>query len=603
MLDRGQSREHAERARFEWSLRRWLLTVSGVVTLIVVITGALFVHQGLKARSALVSAQSQAQQLQAHLTANDQKAARGSLKDLQRSTGDARSATSGVLWAVGSRAPFVGDDIKTVRTVSRVLDDVAADGLKPLVDVADQIDANAFSPKNGKIDLAGVETIAPALAEAERALTKGQAALRSIDPQSLVGPLQGPVGELLTKIDEAQATASAGETAANLLPGMLGGSDKRSYLLAFQNNAEIRSTGGLPGAFAILSADRGKLSIGGQGTAAEIGYFDPPVVKLTKDERDLYSNLMASFLSDTTFTPDFPRAAGIMRAMIKERTGTEVDGVISVDPVALSYILTGTGPVKLADGSSLTSTNAVRKLLNEVYLEFAAFPDKQDAYFADAAVRVFDAVAAGQGDPAGVLRGMSKAVRENRILIASSHGSEQDILVSTRIAGVLPRDSGSTPHIGLYLNDSTETKLEYYLRRETTADSIGCTRREAQQLSVTTTLTSKAPADASSLPDSILGPGTGEKPGSMRINLRYYAPYKGEVVALKVDGVAVTVNLGRHKGRQVAILPVLLAPGRKVTVVASITSGKHQPANAIFSTTPGMEATPNNVNVPSACQR
>ena len=40
---------------------------------------------------------------------------------------------------------------------------------------------------------------------------------------------------------------------------MAGADGPRDYLLVFQNNAEIRATGGLPGSWARLHAEDGKL--------------------------------------------------------------------------------------------------------------------------------------------------------------------------------------------------------------------------------------------------------------------------------------------------------------------------------------------------------
>jgi hypothetical protein len=43
--------------------------------------------------------------------------------------------------------------------------------------------------------------------------------------------------------------------------------------------------------------------------------------------------------------------------MWEKRQGTRIDGVASVDPVALSHVLHGTGPVRVP-GGRLTSGNA-----------------------------------------------------------------------------------------------------------------------------------------------------------------------------------------------------------------------------------------------------
>lgn len=233
---------------------------------------------------------------------------------------------------------------------------------------------------------------------------------------------------------------------------------------------------GMPGAFAVVKAKAGKLTLGQQGSAGDFGYFDKPPIKLTKDEKTLYTGLMTAFWSDSNFTPDFPRTGEIMRAMYKQKFGAEVDGVISIDPIALSYILKGTGPVKTTAGKTITSENAVDQLLNRVYLDYPNDNAAQDAFFADTAKQVFDAVAAGKGNPRDVLAGMAKAVGENRILIWSADKAEQETLSDTPVAGSLPGDSGSTPHVGVYINDATATKLEYYLDAQTGMHTNSCTK-------------------------------------------------------------------------------------------------------------------------------
>ncbi len=47
---------------------------------------------------------------------------------------------------------------------------------------------------------------------------------------------------------------------------MLGAQGTRRYMMAFENNAEARGLGGLPGAYAILRADHGKVSFERFGT-------------------------------------------------------------------------------------------------------------------------------------------------------------------------------------------------------------------------------------------------------------------------------------------------------------------------------------------------
>lgn len=560
----------------------------------------MLVYEAFQARGALTRAEDQAADLKKHVAAGDVDAARRNLAELQDSTREAARATDGPLWFAASRTPLLGQNLGAVHDVSRALQAIAKDGLSPLVEIADQVNADAFSPKAGGIDIEPVRALSPGLQEADRALTRGWDELRRIKADELIGALRGPVTQIQTKVADAHSTVGAGAKAAELIPDMLGGSDQRTYILAFQNNAEIRSTGGLPGAFAVVKTKDGRIRLGGQGAGGEFSFFKNAPIEPTPDEKRLYSILLTGFWVDTTLTPDFPRTAEIMRAMFREDRQQRTDGVISIDPIALSYILEAIGPVKLADGTSLTSDNAVKRLLNDPYLEI---PDNsaQDAYFADAAGRVFRALVSGGGDSRAVLGGMAKAVGENRILIESAREAEQRILESTRIAGALPGDRGSTPHLGIYYNDATQAKLQYYLRKKTTVKATTCTADGTQSLTAMTRLRSVAPRNARALPKSIIGPGTGEKPGSFRMVMSFYAPYGGLVDRLEINGREKPLNRFEHDGINVVSVPVLLAPGQELTVKASMFTGKDQRADAVFATTPGIQATPNNVTVPSAC--
>jgi hypothetical protein len=76
-------------------------------------------------------------------------------------------------------------------------------------------------------------------------------------------------------------------------------------------------------------------------------------------------------LASTSFSrvrADFPRTAELAKALYDRRTGESVDGVFATDPVALSYLLHGGGPL-VVDGERLHAGEVVDQLLNGGYLE------------------------------------------------------------------------------------------------------------------------------------------------------------------------------------------------------------------------------------------
>jgi hypothetical protein len=580
------------------SRRRRLWPLLAFLVLVVLVIGAFFAYQALQVRSDLRAAESDARALQDALAGGDGSAAQAQLESLQDNSDSAYDTTQGFLWSVAAKAPLVGDDVDAVRSVTGALRDISASALPPLVNAAQNLNAASFTPKDGRIAIEPLRQLAPAVAEASPVLDANATRLDGIQASSLVGQLREPVTDVRDKLNEAANLISSADTALQVLPSMLGGEGKRDYLLMFQNNSEIRSTGGLPGAYAVLSVDDGKISLGRQGGGSQIS-FDSPVVPLTDEERAIYDVQLGTFFVDTNFTPDFPRTAEIAREMWRRESGQQVDGVISLDPVALSYILEGTGPVTLADGSELTSENVVDRLLNQVYFDIES-PPAQDAYFARAAKSIFDAVSAGQGDPKGILSGIAEAAGEHRVLVTSFDEAEQRVLSPTQVAGALPTGDGATPHVGVYLNDATGAKMQYYLDYDVEMSSASCSA-SGQELSGKLTLTSRAPKDVKSLPDYVANESFGTEAGSQLLFLRLYAPTGGSVEAIRYDGKKVNFGKFTHEGRPVARALLLLEPGQTLEVDYDMTTGPEQTGAVEVDVTPGLQRGDKSSQAPSSC--
>jgi hypothetical protein len=555
----------------------------------------------MAAKSALESASTQARDLQRQITEGNTKAATVTLADLQRSTDTARTNTDGFLWDGLGLLPVIGDSVDATQTISTSLDDIAQRGLPPVVKVSSSLDADLFKPKDGRFDLVGLQELAPSVTTASEVLTENRRAILDIDAADLVGPLQKPLGDLKEKIGSAQFAASSAAKAMQLAPTMLGIDGKRRYLLLFQNNAEVRSTGGLPGAFAVVTAKNGKLTIGQQGSAADIKrYEEKQLVKLTDDEAAVYGKLMTKDFRNINFTPHFPRTAQIAREMIDDSLDIEVDGVLSIDPVALGYLLKGTGPIKGADDTELTSDNAVDVLLNDVYARYED-PRAQDEFFADSAQRIFDAVTDGTGDSRTVLEQLVQASEEHRVLLWSADKDEQSQLAPTRLSGEFSGEDAEAPQVGVFMNDSTASKMQYYLDTSSKVESVRCTDDGMQTLKVTSTFVSTAPADASELPGYITGDGHKGPEGTMLLDTRYFGPAGGRFVSFSLNGKPRPNNNVSFGGRPANFAAFALKPGQKVTVTATMVTANDQRADAVFSTTPGARPTANGVAVPTSC--
>lgn len=593
----------------------------------------LFVWQAITAGLALKDAGRDAERVQEQVAAGDFDGANRTLANLQDKADRAHGRTDNVLWDLGSKIPWAGRNVEAVQTVSEVLDTATEVNAPIALRLSEALKAGTFKPVNGRINLDEVKKLTP---DVQRAAASIEAAGRDLDkirPNSLVFPFNDMVAEIQEPLGEARSASKATATAFELLPGMLGEDGPRKYLLMIQNPAELRSTGGLPGSVAILNAENGQLAMGDQFSAAEIKPTSSPVLKLQDDTLAMYGETTAEDFRDLNFTPDFPTSAQVALGLVKAKLGIgDIDGVVSVDPVVLKGLLRATGPVdvKVRNASGgvvatvpLTQQTAVKTLLNQVYIQQdpgtcgqdnSCIQSKlalQDAFFEAAAKDIFDAVITqGAGDQQQAIRALGEGANQHRILLWSSHADEQDRLAGTAVSGSVNRDRGDSPEIGIYFNDTTASKMDYYLHYVATATATECRQKGAQDLRTTVVLNSTMPKDFSNLGLSVLGEGTFSPKGQIGVNMRIYAPAGGEITDLTVDGVPAAITADQHFGRQVAYVPITLKPGQDMTIVAEIRTGTGQDGDGVLNFTPGLESTDENGNavpisngrkIPSAC--
>jgi len=582
-------------------LRGWRLGCA-LAFLGLVAAGAWLGWQAWQVSKDLSAAVGAAERLQQAVSDDDQTVIDRELATLRDRISDASERTDGASWSILTKLPVYGDDARGVQLVSDVIQDLSEDGIEPIIGISEDLDG--LVPTSGRVDVSTVDGLRVPVAQGMSAFQAAAARLDSEDPTKFVGALRQNYVELQERINDAARGLSSADTALEVLPGMLGSDqpEPRTYLLVVQNNAEVRATGGLPGAVAVVTAAGGQIQMGRQVAAS--GAFpraDQPALPLTDAERAIYGDELGTFFVDANFTPDFERTAALMKAHWEATFPETVDGVLSVDPVALAYLLEATGPVQ-AGGRTLTSDNAVAELLHEVYLRLEE-PAEQDLFFQEAARAIFDKVTGGAQSPAQLLRGLARGVREGRIYVHSFEESEQRHLRPTAISGALVTDPEANAQVDFSLNDATGAKMSYFLERDLSVDATYCADG-TQGLSATAHLLSNAPADAATLPAYVTGAGIhGTEPGSQLVQARIYGPAGGSIsdVLLNAAPLEVESEIEDDRGRPVATLTLQLEPGQKVDLAWKMTTGPDQSGDVDVSVTPTVDSSSASSIVASAC--
>lgn len=591
MSDLPESRRTTAR---RGSRGRPVLWVVLALVLLLILAVAWVGVRGLMAKRDLEQSVQLVGTLRSQLVSGDSTAAQKTADDLQDHAAAARSLTGDPVWSAFQVLPFVGSNLRAVRGVAVVVDDVATGAVKPVAGVIGDVNVKAFAPRDGKVDLAPLMRAQPAVQRATTTLAKADRDATAIDTSDTLSPVTGAVNQLRNAVASVAAQADVANRAVQLAPAMLGHDGDRRYLLLFQNNAELRAGGGIPGAVALLDVKDGAIHLSNQASGSSFGQTEQPVLPLSTDTQGLYGAITGEYMQDVTLTPRFDVSAKLAREMWRQRFGQQVDGVLAMDPVTLAYILRATGPVQLPTGDTLTSDNAVKLLLSDVY---AKYPDGnvQDAFFASAASAVFDKVSSGAFDPKAFIAALTDGVQENRLRLWSADKSEQDQLAGTAVTGPLPTSSASERQFGIYLNDATGAKMDFWLQKTVAVGSAVC-RADGRPTSVVqVTLKNTAPADAAtSLPAYVTGAGNfGVAPGKVQTNVAVYAAKDEIYLGSTQDGKAAAPHTAVDGEHPVVQVQTLLAPGQSTTFrVTFLGSAKQAKAAVTAVSTPTITQSP-----------
>lgn len=581
--------------------RRRLVTVAAWLAAAAILIVASAIWLGAKAnivRNELDAATRLIPVLKANIAEDKPEAANDTVDQLRSHTAAARDAAGDPLWTLAKAIPGLGANFSAVAEVARSADDVATLGVSPLVKVFNSLNWDSLLPSASGTDLKPLQNASPSVMSAAHAVRVSAERLDRIDINTLLPQVAGPLTSAREQLQAVTGALDAAADASRIVPGLMGAEGPRTYLLMIQNNAEARASGGIPGALAVLTFDKGKLTLGSQRTAGDLGVMSPPV-PVDAEQQQIYSGRLGTFMQDVNLTPDFPTTGRTAQAMWERKTGQRVDGVISMDPVALGYILEATGPVKvsnpellsLAAGmpTELSGKNVVQTLLSDVYARIEQ-PKLQDAYFAGVAQEIFSVLSSGKGDSKGLIDGITRGTAEGRVMVWSGADDEQSIIAKYPLSGSIAGVSVHPAQFGVYFNDGTGAKMDYYVKR-TVQLVEECTADEYDQIKVRITSTNTAPADAAtSLPAYVTGDGAfGIPPGTVQTNITSYGPVQANVETAMLQGKRIPLAVGRHSGRPVGTVTVILAPGE--TKIVDMTFSKIvQHTEPVLVSTPTVQA-------------
>jgi hypothetical protein len=516
--------------------------------------------RGVAARRHLTNARADVPALQASLLSGGPDVP-ARLAALRRETRAARRLTSDPVWRAASHLPWAGRTLRTAGGLAVAVDDLARTTL-PDVDAASRaLAVRTLRSSGDTVSLAPLIAAGAPLARVRDSVTRTESRVRALPSGFVIGPVREARAQLLDQLASLRTTTATASLAASLAPGMLGAQGTRHYFVAFLNNAEMRGSGGLLGAYGVLDVTRGRFRLRELGTNSALRNTSSPAVAMDAEFVARYRRFGAdAYWVNANMSPHFPDASRIWTALwAKTHHGERLDGTIAVDPVALSAILRVTGPATLADGSRVTADDVVPLTERDAYQRFATDNAARDAYLQGVARASYQRVVSGSGDTVALVRALAAMAGQRHLQVASEHAREAALLATTPLAGVLPRGG---PYLEVVTQNAGGNKLDYYLRRTVT---YAPGRIEVR---LRNTAPPGLPAYVTNRLDR---PGqTAAVKGQQRLYFSVYTSENTGLLGATVDGKAFAMESERERGHPVFSAFLDVDPGREVVVVLRV---------------------------------
>lgn len=474
---------------------------------------------------------------------------------------DFQSQMQGPLWGFAEWIPVLGEDVKTTRILVDMLGSLVDDALVPVSQTLSIINFDKLVVADGsdriQFDVVAIQTMVDAVKQAvplldEAAFTVGGIGETHIAQLTeVVDMAKEKIAPLASELDEAGSLLE-------VFPRLLGASGERVYGVLAQNNVEIRSTGGLAGQCCRVAVKDGLVSLSevqGVRNFMNPGDDEAMCVPLTDEEIALYSKSVGYMSVNTNCIPDFPRVCDIFNQLWFATNNEHVDGFVAIDPIFLQMLMGLTHGTQTSDGTVLDGESTVRVLMHDTYWKNLDDYAATDVYFAEAASAALDCIMGGvpSMDPGALLQVIRRGIDGGNLLMWSANADEQAIIEGLGASGEVPLDPAA-PQLGVYLNNGSWSKFEWYLDVDFTmgeaASNADGSRTYPCSLRLANAMT---PEELEASNANITGDNPAKRSEDDMLEvLNLYAPVGGRIEVTSHNGQVDLADDKTYRGLQVA---------------------------------------------------
>jgi len=494
----------------------------------------------------------------------------GSLEQLaaaESSFDDATGTFSAFYTRPASLVPVLSQHVRTLRVASREGRSVVSAARAVAIDA----DVQRLRPSGGAIDLALLGSMKDSLGAANGNLVAAEVALDDAQSRWLLPPLRNNLRDFQAELGDAGSELDLASAALDAVPRLLGAERPFRYFVMFATPAESREMGGFLGAYAVLEASQGAISLVevGNNTAltplSELGTLDGPT-----EYPPWYSEYrLNKFPMNLPGTPDPLTVLAATDDLLPTAAGAPIDAIVYMDPFATEAFVGLVGQVTI-DGLAqpLDATNTADFLLQGQYARYPD-PTERKAFLVTMLQQTFgQLLLADLPGPETLGAKLGPSARQGRLQIATFDDDVNSFLRRVYLLRDFPRPDG-LDFLSVVQANGAPTKLDTYMSRDVDY-AVRVLDMETGQMEATATITLAytPPAD---VPEYVIGGPDAYTDwqglaldGSTRTLLSIYTPH--ELQTLRVNGQITAPSIQLEYGYWRHLTSIDLAPGQQATI-------------------------------------
>lgn len=356
-----------------------------------------------------------------------------------------------------------------------------------------------------------------------------------------LAPLSRPVGGAIGPVASAQRTFDHDEAkidrllarAARVLAftrTFLGVGDPQTYLVAGENNAEMRDQGAVL-SLATLTTKGGSFTLGKVASIGTYGLTTPVALTVPRGTARAFKGFEPTQVwQSTNATATFAWSGKDMAAMFEGATGQKVDGVVALDVPALASLLALTGPVAVPGITQpVDAANLAPIVLDELYQRYPSGSqvERRDDLSAVASA-VVQRMRGEHIDLTELATTLARDIAGRHLLVWDADTHDEALLRNLGAAGAVDTSAPErTFHIAV--ENGTASKLDYFVS-VSIAETVWVMGDGQALVRTSVTVANHAPAGQS--PSYQLGPDyvNSFEPGQYIARVYLWSPH-GSVVA------------------------------------------------------------------------